>query len=218
MGYNAYLAGLALAPGGIAAMMMNPITGKLISKISPRVILVIGLLVTAYSVFMMSQFNLFVDFNIVAWSRFIMGIGIGMVFIPLASMAFATIKKEEMGNATSIFNLIRNLGGSFGVAFVTTFLARRAQFHQFRFAEQLNPFDTRYQFGIYKATGVLIAKTGNASNFAANGIIYQQLMKQSNLFAFIDAFYISTVIMICIIPLVIFLRSPKKTGAPIVAH
>ena len=210
MGYTSYLAGLALAPGGIAAMIMNPITGKLISKVSPKSILVCGLLVTAYSVYMMTQFNLYVDFNMVAWSRFVMGIGIGMVFIPLASMAFATIPKEEMGNATSIFNLLRNLGGSFGVAFVTTLLTRRAQFHQLRFSERLNPFDPHYQFGVQKAAAVLQGKTGIVNHQAANGMIYQQLLKQSNLFSFTDAFHICTVIMLAIIPLVLLLKRPKN--------
>jgi DHA2 family multidrug resistance protein len=216
LGYNALLAGLALAPGGVAAMMMNPITGRLITKINPKFILVTGLIVTAYSVYTMTQFNLYVDFDIIAWSRFIMGIGIGMVFVPLASMAFATIKKEKMGNATSIFNLLRNLGGSFGVAFVTTLLARRQQFHQFRLSEQLHPLDLHYKFGIYKAMGALEARGEVANQLTANGVIYQQLIRQSTLFSFIDAFYVSTVIMICIIPLVLLLKRSdnKGTGVP----
>lgn len=218
MGYNAFLAGLVLAPGGLAAMFMNPITGKLISKVNPKAILVVGLLVTAYSVFVMTQFNLYVDFNIVLWPRLIMGIGIGMVFVPLASMAFTTIKKEEMGNATSIFNLLRNLGGSFGVAFVTTLLARRAQFHQARLAEQLNPFDPAYQLGLHKATAILGLKTGGVNQLGANGLIFQRLLRQANLLSFIDAFYICTVIMLCIIPLVILLKRPKSGDLPLPVH
>lgn len=218
MGYNAFLAGLALAPGGIASMIVMPITGKLITKVSPKIVLVAGLIVTAFSVFMMSQFNLYIDFYTITMPRIVMGIGLGLVFVPLVSMAFATIKKEEMGNATSIFSLLRNLGGSFGVAFVTTFLARRAQFHQFRFSEHLNPFDPRYQFSVNKAIEVLGSKTGGAGNLAANGMIYQRLMRESNYSSFVDAFYVSSIIMLCILPLVFLLKRPKHENAPVAAH
>ena len=219
MGYNAYLAGLALAPGGIATLIAMPIVGKLlVSKVSPKAILTVGLLLTSYSIFIMSQFNLNVDFNIVAFPRIIMGVGLGFIFVPLASMAFATITKEAMGNATSIFSLLRNIAGSFGVAVMTTILARRAQFHQFRFAEGLNPFDPQYQSGVYKAMGVLGDKTGSANSSAANGLIYQELMKQSNLFSISDAFYLSAIIMLCIVPLVFFLKQPKHTDVSVPVH
>lgn len=210
MGYNAFLSGLALAPGGIATLFAMPIAGKLITKISAKVVLAAGLLVTAYSVFTMSRFNLYIDFNTVGMSRIIMGFGMGLVFVPLASMAFSTINKERMGNATSIFNLLRNISGSFGVAIMTTLLARRAQFHQFRLTEQLNPLDYRYQIGMQKVTAVLGGAGAGTSNSAAHGVIYQQLMRQANLFSFTDAFYFSTIIMLCVIPLVLFLKPPKN--------
>jgi DHA2 family multidrug resistance protein len=166
----------------------------------------------------MTRFNLSVDINMVMWSRVVMGFGMGMVFVPLTSMAFATIKKEEMSNATSIFSLLRNLAGSFGIAFMTTFLARRAQFHQFRFSERLNPFNAQYQAAVHKAMVVSGFKTGTASPMAANGMIYKQLMIQSNLFAFIDAFFFATVIMLCVLPIVFLLRTPKHAATDVIVH
>jgi DHA2 family multidrug resistance protein len=163
----------------------------------------------------MSQFNLYVDFNTVALSRIVMGVGMGMVFVPLTSLAFSTIKKEEMGNATSIFSLVRNIAGSFGVAIMTTLLARRAQFHQFRFSEQLNPLDLHYQIGMNKAMQVLSAR-GGASEMGAKGMVYQNLMRQSSLNSFVDAFHFSTLIMLCIIPLVLLLKKPKDTQGPVI--
>jgi len=136
----------------------------------------------------------------------------------LASMAFSTIKKENMGNATSIFNLLRNIAGSFGVATMTTLLARRAQFHQFRLSEQLNPFDYHYQIAMHKSAAVLGAKAAGLNHVAAHGVIYQQLMRQSNLFAFTDAFYFSTIIMLCVIPLVLLLERPKHAKITMGAH
>ena len=218
LGYNAFLSGMALAPGGIATLFSMPISGKLIQKINPKAVLAMGLLITTYSIFTMSRFNAYIDFNTVAFSRIIMGFGMGMVFVPLTSLAFSTIKKEEMGNATSIFGVLRNISGSFGIAIMTTLLARRAQFHQFRLSEQLNPFDQRYQLGVNKAIALLRYKTGSGNVSAANGVIYQQLAKQSSLFAFTDAFYFSTLLMLCIIPVVFLLKRQKNLNKPMAVH
>ncbi len=218
MGYNAFLSGLALAPGGIATLFTMPIAGKLIQKFNPKGILAIGLVITAYSVFIMTRFNLYIDFDTVALSRIVMGVGMGLVFVPLASMAFSTIKKEEMGNATSIFNLLRNIAGSFGVAIMTTLLARRAQFHQFRLTESLNAFDPNYQMGLYKTGEILAAKTGVVSHASANGVIYQQLLRQSTLFSFTDAFYFATIILVSIIPIVLLLKRPKHGEQAVIVH
>ena len=203
MGYNALLAGLVLAPGGIATLISMPIAGRLVTRVNPKGILITGLLITAYSTFMMTRFNLYSDFNMICWSRIVMGLGMGFVFIPLMTMTLSSVKKEEMGNATGVFNLLRNLGGSFGVAFVATLLARRAQLHQLRFSEHLNIFDPRYQF--YSA-------------HAGNAVIYQRLLRESNMAAFTDTFYMSTIILLCILPLVFFLKRAKSTDAPVAAH
>lgn len=218
LGYNAFLSGMVLAPGGIATLICMPICGKLIQKVNPKAVLAVGLLITTYSVFIMSRFNTYVDFNTIALSRLIMGFGLGMIFVPLTSLAFSTIKKEEMGNATSIFSLLRNIAGSFGIAIMTTLLARRMQFHQFRLSETLNPFDLNYQLGVSKAAAVLGAKTGVVSTHAANGVIYQQLMQQSTLFSFTDAFYLSTLLMLCVVPFVLLLKKPNNLDNPIAMH
>ena len=218
MGYNAFLSGFAIAPGGLATLLVMPIIGQLVTRINPKAILFSGLLLLSCSMAMMARFNLYVDYNTVLWTRIVMGAGMGMIFIPLTTVAFTTIKKEEMGNATSIFNLLRNISGSFGIAFMTTVLARRAQFHQFRFSEHLNPFDPRYQFAVNKTMAALATKSQDASVQAANGAIYQQLIKQSTLFSFTDAFHIGAVVILCVLPLVFLLKRPKNTGAAPLVH
>ncbi|MDD5428479.1 MAG: DHA2 family efflux MFS transporter permease subunit [Candidatus Omnitrophica bacterium] len=219
MGYDAFLAGMVLAPGGLATLLVMPITGILLTrKINPKSILFIGLIITAYSILMMTKFNLYIDYDSISWARIVMGVGLALVFIPLNSMAFATIPKEEMGNATSIFSLLRNIAGSVGIAFMTTTLAQRAQFHQFRFSERLHTFDPRYQLGMQKAMGILHTKTGAASAGAANGLVYQQLMKQAALQSFIDTFYLSMVIMLLILPLVFLLKRPAHSLSGAALH
>lgn len=217
MGYTAMLAGLALAPGGIATLISMPVAGKLISRVNPKFVLAAGILIAAYSTFIMARFNLYTELNFVLWSRIVMGLGLGLVFIPLVNLTLSSIKKEEMGNATGVFNLIRNLGGSFGVAFVTTVLAQRSQFHQFRLGEKLGATDLSYQIGLQKASSILQAK-GIDSHLAANGLIYQNLLTQSGMFAFRDVFYLSAVIMLCVFPLVWLLKRAAQADSQISLH
>ena len=145
MGYTSYLAGLVLGPGGIATLIALPIAGSLVNKVNPKALLAFGFIVNAYSTYLMSNFNLSADFPTVIWPRVVLGIGMGFFFIPLTTLTMSGVKKEEMANASAIYNLVRNLGGSFGVAFVTTILSRRAQFHQAHLVENLTPFDRQYQ-------------------------------------------------------------------------
>jgi len=119
-----------------------------------------------------------------------------------------------MGNATSIYNLLRNLGGSFGVAFVTTMLERRAQFHQFRLIENLTPFDSTYQWATEKVSELLQLRglPSHISEIAGSGVIYRGLLRESSMIAFNDAFHLLSILMILILPLVLLMR--RGRGVP----
>ena len=122
MGYTATLAGAVLAPGGVASLIAMPIVGKLITRINSKGIVIAGIVVTAWSTYLMSQFNRMADFDAVLWPRIYLGFGVGLIIIPLTTLTLSRIGREGMGNATSIFNLVRTIGGSFGVAIATTIL------------------------------------------------------------------------------------------------
>ena len=219
MGYTATLAGLVLGPGGIATMVTLIIAGRLINKVNPKGILAFGIIVCAYATYLMSQFNLYADFYTVLWPRIVLGVGMGFFFIPLTTLTMSGIKKEDMGNATAIFNLLRNLGGSFGVAFVTTMLSRRAQFHQFRLVEYLTPFDTAYQMASHQSAQVLQYRgfEGSLSEYGSLATIYRQLMRQASMMSFNDVFYLTSIIMVCILPLVLLMKKGRG-GAPSGMH
>jgi len=163
---------------------------------------------------MMGQFNLNVDFNPIFWPRVVLGIGMGFLFIPLTTMTMSSIKKEEMGNATGIFNLLRNLGGSFGVAFITTMLARRAQFHQVHLVEHLSPFDRNFQIALPQISQLLQGRGINPSlsDQGSLGLIYGQVIKQASMLSFNDAFFLLSTIMILILPLVLLMKKGKAEG------
>ena len=141
LGYTAFLAGLVLSPGGVATLLTMPIVGKLIIRRNPKYLLTFGIAVCALSTWLMSRFSLGADFSSLMWPRIYLGIGMGFLFIPLTTLTLSSIPRPQMGNATSIYNLLRNLGGSFGVAFATTMFARRAQLHQSHLTEHLTVFD-----------------------------------------------------------------------------
>ncbi len=214
MGYTATLAGLVLGPGGFATMVAMPVVGRLITKVNPKGILAFGIITCAYSTHLMSRFNLYADFYSIAWPRILLGIGMGLAVIPLMTLAFSPIKKEEMGNATAIFNLLRNLGGSFGVAFISTMIARRTQFHQVHLAEHLSPFDTSYQLALSKADRFLQYMGFDISAAQQGGLsaIYGQLLKQASMLSFNDAFYLLGILLICTLPLLLLIKRDKNKG------
>lgn len=211
MGYTATLAGMVLGPGGVATLIAMPIAGRLVTKVNPKGLLAFGIIVSAYSTHLMSRFNLLADFDTIIWPRIVLGVGMGFLFIPLTTLTMAGIKKEEMGNAAAIYNLLRNLGGSFGVAFVTTILARRAQIQQTSLVAHLTPFDRGYQMATQGTSQVLeysglnpaLADQGSA------GLIYYRLLKEASMISFNDAFYILSVLMVLVLPLVLIMRRAK---------
>jgi DHA2 family multidrug resistance protein len=211
MGYTATLAGLVLVPGGLASMLTMPIIGRLIGKVNPKFFLFSGIIICSYATHLMSKFNLSADFFSIAWPRLILGVGMGATVIPLMTLAFSNIKKEEMGNATAIYNFLRNLGGSFGVAFVTTMISRRAQFHQSHLVEHLTPFDPSFQIASQQTTQMLQYKglESSVSQYGGLKVIYDGLLRQASMMSFNDTFYLPSLILIAILPLVFLIKRPK---------
>ncbi len=191
MGYTAFLSGVVLGPGGLIMLVILPVVGKLTQKIDARYILCVGLLVSAYSLFNMSGFSLDIDLGTAITARNIQAVGIAFFFVPLSYLTMAYIPKQGMNNASAVFNLLRNLGGSFGVAFVTTLLARRAQFHQARLIENLTPYDLTYQSTYDQIKAYLEAKFLGVNDAAqmASAAMYKLLLQQANAMAFCDVFH-----------------------------
>jgi DHA2 family multidrug resistance protein len=133
----------------------------------------------------------------------------GFSFIPLTTLTLSHIPREKMGQATSLYNLLRNMGGSVGIAFVTTFLSRRTQFHHNRLIEHLTPFDPAYALVKAKAAGALAAR--GLPEAGADGMIYGQLLRQARALAFNDTFAVTAVMLLAVLILVFFM---KRTEAP----
>jgi DHA2 family multidrug resistance protein len=141
----------------------------------------------------------------------------GLTFIPLTTMTLSHIPRENMTEASSLYNLLRNLGGSVGIAFTTTMLSRRAQFHQTRLVEHLSPFDTAYQISRDSIGSALVAKGLPAAG--ADGFLYRELVRQSTTLAFTDAFLTICLLILCVLPLVLVMqRVQGPAPGPGAAH
>jgi len=214
MGYTSNLAGIVLAPGGVATLLAMPLVGRLLHKYNPKFFIIPGIFITAYSTLLMAGFTMGVDFPTVVWPRFMMGLGMGMLFIPLTTLTVSGIKKENMANATAIYNLVRNIGGSIGIAMVTTMVNRRSQFHQSRLVDSLTPFDPTYY--LRSRQGAALLQQGGMDPSSAHqgslGLMYQNMIKQASMFSFDDVFYFLTLMILLLVPLVLLMRtnSPEQ--------
>jgi DHA2 family multidrug resistance protein len=212
MGYTAVWAGLVLGPGGLATLLVMPLAGNLMKKgVKPQRLLALGILISAYSLWLMSQFNLEADFNAVVWPRVVQAVGMALFFVPLAAATYVNIKREDMGNATGIFNLLRNLGGSIGVAFATTILSQRSQFHQTSLVEHLTPFNPAFQIRMQQ----LLHHSGQGGGGAAQSkglfaFLYSQVLRHASMLGFNDTFWILGLLSILLVPLPFLMRARRQ--------
>jgi DHA2 family multidrug resistance protein len=213
MGYTALLAGLVLGPGGFASMVAMPIVGRLVQKSNPKGVLTVGIILASTASYLMSLFTLQSDFWMMVWPRVVLGVAMGCIFIPLTTMTLSHLPNERMGEATSIYNFLRNIGGSVGVAFVTTLVSQRAQFHQARLVEHLTPFNNAYWIVRQRLSALLQLR--GLDGAGADGVIYGELQRQSHMMAFNDAFFFLSVTMLVILLLVLLMR--RKTGKIVTA-
>jgi DHA2 family multidrug resistance protein len=211
MGYTAFWAGMVLGPGGIASFFIMPVAGTLMKRgVNPRTLLAMGIAVLSLSLWMMSGFNLQADFMNISWPRIVQGLGMGVFFVPLSAATFVNIRKEDMGNASGIFNLLRNLGGSFGVAVSTTILAQRSQVHQTFLVEHVTPYAGAVQTRLHEISQILQPQhPASAVGNAPLAIIYQEVLRQASMLAFNDTFRLFSWLTAMLIPLTFLLRRPR---------
>jgi DHA2 family multidrug resistance protein len=216
--YTALLSGFALSPGGLATLLFMPICGRLVGVIDARKLIMFGFAVCSLALFMMSGFNLQADFRTIMWPRVILGVGLAFTFVPLTTVTFATIPREAMGNATGIFNLMRNIGGSAGIAMVTTLLARRSQFHQTVLATHVTPYDLGVHVALQRSEQ-LLQVSGPPGPVVTSppplALLYGEVQRQSAMQAVLDNFWLLGVLMAVLVLGLLLLRKAQRTaGVP----
>jgi len=219
LGYTAERSGLALMPGGFTIMVAMPIVGFLLSRYSPRYLLMFGLSMLSFSLFHMTSFDLGVDFHTVTMARVYQALGLAFLFVPINTTAYSSLPRDKNNAASGLMNLARNIGGSVGISMVTTLLARRTQFHQARLSENLSAGSPQFQATL-RALANNFSRGGADSASAlqhAYAMLQANVIRQATMLAYIDNFWFLGVVIACLIPCV-FLIKPAKPGGEIVAH
>lgn len=218
-GYTSTLSGLTLMPGGIAMLLMMPVVGFLSNYVAPKYLIGAGMASVALAMWHMMSLTPDADFSWFAWARVYQTIGLPFLFIPITSASYADLPPGKSGEASSLINVSRNVGGSIGVSIANTVLAQGAQVHQAYLTDRLVPSSPAYQAALQHATALLHAQ-GAPSVAAASqalGLIAQTVMQQATILAYIDVFYGYALLAAVLVPVAFLLLRPAK-GATAAVH
>jgi DHA2 family multidrug resistance protein len=205
--YPVVTIGLVTAPRGVGTLLAMTLVGRLIGKVDARWLMLGGMVTTAFSLWLMTGFSPQMDDSLVIWSGVIQGFGIGFVWVPLTTVAFGTLAPQLRNEGTSLFNLLRNIGSSIGIAMVTALLTHNTQFMHAQLAEHVTPYDfaTR-NHPIFDSTSI-------AGLRAMDGVVTQQ----ASMIAYNNDFKLLFILTLAMLPLVFLLRKAQGR-APAAAH
>ena len=224
LGYTATLAGLALSGGGLVLLLVVPIAGQLVTHFPARNIIAAGFVGFAFAYFITARrLNLGLSFGESSWLRILQVYSIPLVFISVTTAAYFGMPREKNNQVAGLINFVRNIGGSILISLTNAAVVERAQFHQDQLLKYITPTNPNFQQQVHSLTGYFDGRSGpgNAGGFA-QGRIYNQLIQQSTVLAYVDVFYILCAAAILMIPLSFLLRKndPHTGGKPaeIAAH
>jgi MFS transporter, DHA2 family, multidrug resistance protein len=219
LGYPSLQAGIAMAPRGMGAFVMMPITGMMTGKFDARKLLTVGLVIGGGTLLWLSLINLQAGYWDIFWPQIIQGVGMSLLFVPLTTVSMDPIPREKMGNATSLFNLMRNIGGSIGIAVTGTLIARHTRVITGTLGEHVNVYDpeTQQMFlqiraGFMAAGADIVTATNRA--YAA---LFGMISRQAAMVSFVGLFELLGFIFLALIPLVLLMKRPGG-GGPVMAE
>jgi len=219
LGYTAQQAGLALMPGGFMIILLLPLVGFLLSRYTPRWLLLFGLVVLSFSLFHMTTFDLDIDFRTLAIARVVQAVGMAFLFVPINTAAYAFLPRDKNNAASGLMNLARNMGGSVGISVVTTMLDRRAQIHLTDLSPHLTQSNPALQGALRGAASAMQAHGSSAAGAAqqAYALIQGSVQRQAVMLSYIDCFWFLGVSILLMVPAV-FLIKKSKSGGGMAVH
>jgi MFS transporter, DHA2 family, multidrug resistance protein len=215
MGYSATAAGIAVSPAGLVTMIEVPLVGWALSRgFDARRMIAAGITTIALGTWWLSLGNLDMAESNLIWPRVVQILGLGMTTVPLSTIMFRFLPADQTSNASGIYALVRNEGGSIGIALSSTFLQRAAQTHQAYLAANINPSNPLAirAAQALAATHGSLASSGSASDSAYAGLalLYGQVQRQASLLAYMDQYRMFAYMLACLIPLVLLLKRPPR--------
>jgi DHA2 family multidrug resistance protein len=220
LGYPALRAGIAMAPRGLGSFIAMPIVGLIMSKFDPRKMLALGLFVCALTLFQFSGLDRSAGYWDFFWPQLEMGLSLGLVFVPLTTITMSGIAKEKMGNATSLFNLVRNLGGSIGISAVQTMEVRLQQTNTNVLGAHVNPFSTAARNMMNMMEGMMVSRGGDAVAAAqqARAMIFGLVQREAAMISYNTIFKSLGILFIALLPFILIMRRPSAKAPAVAAH
>ena len=215
-GYPSLEAGEAMAPRGVGSLFMMPLVGMLTSKVDARKLLALGLFIGGITMVWLGQLNLDAGYWDIFWPQLLQGAGMALLFVPLTTVSMATIAPQRMGYATSLFNLMRNIGGGIGIAITGTMLARTRQANSALLGEHVTAFDpsTLSLLEQMKAGFVAGGSDAVSATNQAYAALYGMIQRQASMVAFVNIFRLLGYLFLVLVPLVMIMRRPKGSSGP----
>jgi MFS transporter, DHA2 family, multidrug resistance protein len=205
MDYPVTTAGLVMMPRGIGTMIAMLAVGRLITRVDIRLLLLAGLAITAFSLYQMTGYALTMDWWPIVTAGIVQGIGLGFLFVPLSTVAFATLDPAFRAEAAGFFSLVRNIGGSIGISAVETLQDRMTQTVHASLASALTPFSP----ALHQPS---IAHIWNVETAAGLAALNQEITRQAAMIAYIDNFKFMMVATLLAVPLLALLRKARRSS------
>jgi DHA2 family multidrug resistance protein len=215
LGYTATDAGLALTAGGLATIVVMPLSGLLSSRVDLRLLVGLAFALQGVALWNMSHLDTQMSFASAAYARMLQSIGLPFLFVPLTNIAYVGLKPSESNQASALMNVARNLGGTIGISTVQTMLAQRAQVHQAQLVETLNPLNPNYTQGLDQSTQALagLGQGHIEAGRQATALLYRALGVQSQMLSYVDVFHVLMILVFAVIPLLLIMQSGKGGAA-----
>ncbi|WP_333869411.1 DHA2 family efflux MFS transporter permease subunit [Cypionkella sp.] len=206
-GYPTITTGLVMAPRGVGTMVSMIVVGKLVRTVDARLLVTLGLILTAASLYFMTGFTPQMDRSLIIWTGVLQGLGLGLVFVPLSTIAFATIDPIFRADATSLFSLVRNIGSSIGISIVTLMLTRNLQINHSVLGAEISPFNPNFTNALPGAARSLVTMS------QVEGLVTVQAL----MISYINDFKLMMIVTLCAMPLALLLKRPDLSPKPAVA-
>jgi DHA2 family multidrug resistance protein len=223
-GYDATLAGLILSPGGLAVVFLMPIVGKMVNYVPARYLIALGMAICGFGMWLTMHVTPQSSYGVFVFMRIFQVLGLPFLFIPISTLAFMDVAKEKSSKASAVYAMARNLGGSVGIAILTSYVVRHQQIHQVTLANHMTSSDIGYKMALSRSIHCFMAhgKTLAEATQASMAHFYHELLHQANMLAFSDAFSAMATLMWVLAIVALFMPNnnphAKKSTAEAPAH
>jgi DHA2 family multidrug resistance protein len=220
LGYPSLQAGIAMAPRGMGSLIGMPLVGMLIGKFDARKLVAIGFVAGGLTLIWLGQLNLNAGYWDIFWPQFCQGLGLAALFVPLTTISMDAIPREQMGNATSLFNLMRNVGGSVGIALTGTMLSRTTQAYVNVLGTNVDAYSptTASAFDAARAGFLAAGADMVTATQRAYGSLFGMVQQQASMVSFVLLFRLLGGIFLVLVPLILMMRRPRAAHGPAAAH